>query len=110
MKTRWLLLVAAGAGSVMTAAAADWPQWRGPNRDAKAEFNAPTTWPKELTKKWSVPAGSGVATPALAGGKLYVFAREEGDEILSCLDADTGKELWRDKNASPPVRGAAGSL
>src|SRR5262249_39750630 len=32
--------------------AQDWPQWRGPNRDAKAiGFTAPKTWPKELTQK-----------------------------------------------------------
>ena len=46
--------------------AADWPQWRGANRDAKvADFTPPATWPKELTKKWSVTIGNGVSTPAL---------------------------------------------
>src|SRR5260221_10169358 len=56
--------------------AQDWPQWRGPNRDAKVTgFNAPKTWPKELTKKWNVPVGEGVATPALVGDKLYVSDR-----------------------------------
>ena len=35
--------------------AQDWPQWRGPNRDAKATgFNVPKTWPKELTQKWEI--------------------------------------------------------
>ncbi len=53
----------------------DWPQWRGPNRDAIATgFKAPQTWPKALTKKWKVTVGDGVATPALVGDKLYVFA------------------------------------
>ena len=34
--------------------AQDWPQWRGPNRDAKVTgFKAPSTWPKELTQKWN---------------------------------------------------------
>src|SRR5262245_25079975 len=78
--------------------AQDWPQWRGPNRDAKVKgFNAPKTWPKELTQKWKVTVGDGVATPALVGDKLYVFTREGGNEVLRCLDAATGKELWQDK-------------
>src|SRR5262245_62143426 len=49
--------------------AQEWPQWRGPNRDAKASgFHAPAAWPKDLSKKWSVPVGNGVATPALVDG------------------------------------------
>ncbi len=86
----------------------DWPQWRGPNRDAKATgFTVPATWPKTLTKKWSVTVGNGVATPALVGDRLYVFARRGGDEVIACLDANTGKELWSDKYAAKPASGAA---
>ncbi len=82
-----------GAGG---ARAQDWPQWRGPNRDGKAiGFKAPATWPKELTQKWKVVAGDGVATPALVGDRLYVFTRQEGNEVTRCLDAATGKKLWR---------------
>ena len=93
--------------------AGDWPQWRGPNRDGKAVgFEAPKTWPKELTQKWKVSVGDGVATPALVGDKLYVFARQGGNEVLRCLDATTGKELWQDKyeaqGATGPASGFAG--
>src|SRR5262249_29704555 len=81
-----------------TAGAQDWPQWRGPNRDAKATgFTAPTTWPKEPTRKWQVKVGDGVATPALVGDKLYVFSRQEGNEGIRCLAAADGKEIWADK-------------
>ena len=41
----------------------------------------PAAWPKELTKKWQVTVGDGVATPALVGGKLYVFTLQDGKEI-----------------------------
>jgi outer membrane protein assembly factor BamB len=88
--------------------AQDWPQWRGPNRDAKATgFSAPQTWPKQLTQKWKVTLGDGVATPALVGDRLYVFTREGGDEVIRCLDATTGKEVWQDKYAAEPVTGPA---
>src|SRR5579859_5973786 len=81
--------------------AQDWPQWRGPNRDAKATgFTAPKTWPKELTQKWKISVGEGVATPALVGDKLYVFCRQGGDEVIRCLSAADGKELWQDKYAA----------
>jgi len=79
------------------APAQNWPQWLGENRDGRAAFTPPQTWPKELAQKWKVTVGDGVATPALVGEKLYVFARQEGGEIIRCLDAATGKELWKDK-------------
>src|SRR5687767_1760539 len=90
------------------ASAADWPQWRGPNRDAKAaDFKAPKTWPKELTQKWKVTVGEGVATPALVGDRLYVFSRQDGSEVLRCLNAADGKELWQDKYESLGASGPA---
>ncbi len=88
--------------------AQDWPQWRGPNRDGKAAgFTAPKTWPKELTEKWKVAVGEGVATPALVGDKLYVFSRQEGGEVTRCLEAATGKELWKDKYDAMGATGPA---
>ena len=87
--------------------AQDWPQWRGANRDGKvAGFTAPQTWPKTLTQKWRTTVGTGDATPALVGDKLYVFARQGGDEVTLCLDAGTGKELWKDQYAAQAVTGA----
>jgi outer membrane protein assembly factor BamB len=87
------------------AAAADWPQWRGPKRDAKvAGFEAPATWPKTLVNKWQVAVGDGVATPALVGDKLFIFSRQGGDEIIRCLDAATSKEQWQDKYSADPGR------
>ena len=94
-------------------AAEDWPQWRGANRDGKAaSFNAPKPWPKELTQKWKVEVGEGVATPSLVGDKLYVFSRQEGGEIIRCLNTSDGKELWKEKydslGATGPASGFSG--
>ena len=86
----------------------DWPQWRGPNRDGKVTgFTAPQTWPKELTPKWKTTVGTGDATPALVGDKLYVFARQGDEEVTLCLNAADGKEVWKDKYAAQAVTGAA---
>jgi len=77
---------------------ADWPQWRGPKRDGRTEAPS-TTWPKDLKKEWQVQVGVGHATPVVADGRIYVFARQAEQEVLLCLDALTGKELW--KSAQP---------
>lgn len=97
-----------------TASAQDWAQWRGTNRDAKVTgFKAPDTWPKELKKKWSIKVGDGVATPSLVGDKLYAFTLEGGNEILRCLNAANGKEIWHSKyetlGATGPAQSFAGS-
>ena len=88
--------------------AQDWPQWRGPDRDARAVgFKAPAEWPNTLVQKWKISVGEGVATPALVGDRLYVFSRENSNEVLRCLNADTGKELWQDKYPSLGASGPA---
>jgi outer membrane protein assembly factor BamB len=97
----------AGAGGAL---AQDWPQWRGSNREGKAAaFSEPKTWPKELTRKWKVTVGQGDATPALSGDKLFVFTRQEGNEVVRCLDASSGKELWQDKYEAQGSTGPSSS-
>jgi outer membrane protein assembly factor BamB len=90
--------------------AGDWPQWRGRNRDAKVtDFTAPQVWPKELAQKWKTQVGLGDASPALVGDKIYVFTRQGDDEVIACLDAKTGKEVWHDKYAAEKVTPPAAS-
>jgi outer membrane protein assembly factor BamB len=90
------------------AAAQDWPQWRGPGRDNHVVgFKAPAVWPKEPAKKWKVTVGVGESSPTLVGNRLYVFGRQEGDEVMHCLDADTGKPVWTDKYATDAATGGA---
>src|SRR5205807_10127258 len=105
----WLVVLASAALATGRAGGQDWPQWRGANRDAKvAGFKAPATWPKELAQMWKVAVGQGDASPSLAGDKLYVFTRQESDEITRCLDASSGKEIWQAKYAADPATGSAG--
>jgi outer membrane protein assembly factor BamB len=89
--------------------AQDWPQWRGPNRDARISgFTAPQSWPKQLAEKWKVKVGGGDATPALVGDRLYVFSREGDDEVIRCLDVGSGKEIWQNKYAVQAATGPSG--
>jgi outer membrane protein assembly factor BamB len=100
------LILAAGT----SAPAQDWPQWRGPNRDARiVGFAEPQIWPYELTQQWQVIVGIGDAGPALVDGVLYVHTRQGNEEIIMALEADTGKEIWRQKNPAPNIGGPARS-
>jgi outer membrane protein assembly factor BamB len=84
------------ASAPSTAEAADWPQWRGPNRDgAVVGLAAPQAWPKELREQWRVTVGTGHSSPVVANGRVYQFARQGEDEVLIALEAATGKQLWK---------------
>lgn len=77
--------------------AADWPQWRGPDRtDVSKETGLLKKWPEEGPKRvWLFKeAGLGYAGPSIAGGKFFTMGTRENEEILLALDANSGKELW----------------
>jgi outer membrane protein assembly factor BamB len=80
---------------------ADWPQWRGPNRDGLvSDASVPRAWPKSLTQQWKVTVGLGHSSPVMMKDRIYVFARQGEEEVLLCLAAATGKEIWR---SSQPI-------
>lgn len=82
--------------------AADWTQWRGPNRDGViAGFAAPSAWPESLTQRWKVDVGLGYATPIVVGNRVYLFSRMGENETMSAFDADSGKVLWQARYAAP---------
>jgi outer membrane protein assembly factor BamB len=77
--------------------AADWPQWRGPNRDGSLPGES---WPDKLTghleKLWTLPLGPGYSGPVISGGKVFTTETvNKKTEIVRCLDSATGRELWR---------------
>lgn len=92
-----LILSALACGALR---ADDWPQWRGPNRDAVcAESGLMVTFPAGgLPVRWRAPVGWGWASPVVAKGKVYLadaeVKRPQPKERLHCYDEATGKELW----------------
>ena len=90
--------------------AQDWPQWRGTNRDSKVTgAKLPVNWPAELRQEWKVAVGFGDATPILEGDKIYLNTRQGDQEVIMCLDASTGKEIWRNQYSAIAVTGPAAS-
>jgi outer membrane protein assembly factor BamB len=85
--------------SAGVARAADWPQWRGPNRDGVwTETGVVERFEGgRLPIKWRVPIGSGYNGPTVAAGRVFVMDRvtEPGpQERVHCFDAATGARLW----------------
>ncbi|MEI9894698.1 MAG: PQQ-binding-like beta-propeller repeat protein [Chthoniobacter sp.] len=78
----------------------DWPQFRGPNRDdISQETGLLQQWPADgPTKIWSyTQAGQGYSGFAVVAGHLYTMGTRDGTEILICLDAAKGTEIWTAK-------------
>ncbi len=119
-------LVSSFAGLVLFTtclAAADWPQWLGPQRDSVwretgilAKF--PPGGPKVL---WRAPVAAGYSGPAVANGRVYLTDRVlaegvqnpkptfstrpknaiPGTERVLCFDASSGKQLWKHEYDCP---------
>ena len=80
--------------------AADWPQFRGPNRDGNwNETGILESFPKEGVKiRWRHPVGGGFSSPVVAQGRVFVFdvelTKPTSRERLHCFEEKTGKGLW----------------
>ena len=85
------------AGMSRVARADDWPQWRGPNRDAVShEKGLKKAWPEGGPKLlWQVDnAGVGFSSLAVAGGRVFTQGDLDGVEHIICWSESDGKLLW----------------
>lgn len=92
------LVVAVVAFAVAgVAAAADWPQFLGPDRNGV--YSGPplaTSWPATGPRVvWKKRVGAGFAGPVVAGNRLILFHRVAREEVVESLDAPTGMPQWR---------------
>lgn len=93
------VLVLAALMVALTAGAADWPQYRGPNASGVTTEKIQTTWPEGGPRQvWKTPLTDGFSSFAVAGGKVFTLVSRNLDnvknEVCIALDAETGKELW----------------
>jgi outer membrane protein assembly factor BamB len=96
------LLTCLVIAACVPAAAADWPDWRGPQQNR--HYAGPplvTAFDPETGTNvlWKNDEAGGISTPVIMGDKLFTLVRhkpgtpEEAEKVL-CLDAATGKPLW----------------
>src|SRR5579863_1379637 len=94
----WIL-----CGLVATAVyAADWPQFRGPDRTGMShDTGLLKTWPAEGPKLlWkATELGEGYTSPSVAKGRIFGMGLRGDDETVWALDARTGKEVWHTRIA-----------
>jgi hypothetical protein len=89
--------------------AADWPQFRGPNRDGATEDSGtPTQWNSSTNVVWKQKLpGHGSSSPIVTDGKVFLTCysgygldeRNPGDQSalvrqVLAFDLKTGKPLW----------------
>lgn len=98
-------------------AAADWPQFRGPNGSGVAEVSRlPVHFGPGQNVLWKTQLPPGHSSPVIAGDRIFVTAAEGGKKVSAggdkvtdqgsrlwtiCLDRKTGKELWRREAPRP---------
>jgi outer membrane protein assembly factor BamB len=82
------------------AAAADWPQWRGPSRDGiSKDTGLLKEWPKEgPALRWKAThIGPGYSSPVVVDGKVFLQTTRDQEEFALCLDEKKGNRLWESK-------------
>lgn len=94
------LIVTGALGSAMAVSAADWPQWRGPGRDAVwTETDIRQTFPADgLAVRWRQPCGNGWSSPVVADGRVFlldaVLEKPTSTERIRAFDESTGELRW----------------
>lgn len=96
------------------ATAADWPQWRGPDRTGVSkETGLLKAWPADgPALRWKrTDIGTGYSTPAVVGGRVYLQTTVGDDEFALALNEADGKDVWKTligkvrPNFGPPYPG-----
>ena len=83
-------------GSLVFAADAEWPQFRGPNGSGIAiKATPPTEFGPDKNVKWKVPVPPGASSPVIADGKLFLTAFDGGKLYTIAYATADGKKLWR---------------
>lgn len=85
------------ASLTLPCSAEDWPRFLGPRGDNTSietglfdKFSTngvPIVWEKKI--------GTGYSAPSVRDGRLVLFHRLGGEEVVECFEATSGKAIWR---------------
>jgi hypothetical protein len=84
----------------ITSGPADWPWWRGPDRNGIADpkQKPPRKWSESENVLWKAPVpGRGHGSPTVVGDQVFLATADHEDQTQSvlCYDRQTGKRLWQ---------------
>src|SRR5882672_3302875 len=91
-------LIIAFVLSALAGLSADWPQWRGPQRNGISQETGllkewPPAGPKLLWKLNNI--GAGFSTPAVVGDRFYLLSNERlENEFVAARSVKDGKAIW----------------
>lgn len=113
----WGMVGVLSLGLLSSAAAADWPNWRGPAFNGSSpETGLPVKFSMTENVAWSTPLpGPSAGTPIVVRDRIFLSSTDPANEglLAMCLDRKTGKLLWKDRAGSgyrPAGKGTALSL
>ncbi len=78
------------------AVTSDWPRFLGPSDNATSpETHLLDSFPEAgLTKVWELEKGKGYTSPVIVNDRLVLFDRINDEEVIDCLDPETGRRYW----------------
>jgi outer membrane protein assembly factor BamB len=97
MRLRSIYALAIVLLAITTAAAQNWPQWRGPTLNGVSnEKNLPLRWTAEENVSWklAMPGWSG-SSPIIWRDRVFLNVADGSDLYLWCVDKTKGAVLWK---------------
>lgn len=95
-----ILITVIGIVSGVNCVAQDWPWFRGLNHDgiSATALHWPANGPKQV---WKTNVGMGHSAVSIVDGLAYTMSNKNDTDIVVCLNAQTGKEIWKQTYACP---------
>ena len=95
-----LVVVASGTG---LAWGEDWPHWRGSHHTGVVAETSGWNGTRWIASRpdWTVNVGEGASSPVVVNGQLFALGHRDDQDIVSCVDIQTGKAVWTIPCATP---------